>query len=816
VLLTAGLVNQTHPALWLWPTWSTGGDTASHVFYAQVFRDWVVHGKVSGWLLEIFAGLPAFSYYFPLPFVLIALLSFLLGTPVAFKLVSTSPAFLLLAATYWLGGRLHWPVATRLFAALGAAGFILNEETSIWGGNVLAELSGEFAYAWGMLTAVLFWGVLAWALEHGGRRWVVAALVEVVVALCHGYALLVAGFTALVLPWALGLSWRGLLTVLQVHALAFLLLGFWLLPLFETLPWTLPNDATGWVAGSWVAGWNTLWPPTLTPLGLGLVVLPLVWWRLPATRPGFALLLGIAALGSAGFLIAPRLGLADIRFFPYALWALAVCAGSALGFALAAWNRATLPWSLAVAAALPAWWLPRLQGIEGWSRWNLEGYQAKAMWPMYREVARVLNGSIEAPRVAFEHDPANNDLGSTRALEALPLFGSRPVLEGLYMESALSAPFIYQLQAEISARPSAPLNRFPSRQGSIDQAVMHMRELYVDTLLLRSEEMRARFEQDPRFEQMASIGPFAVLRLRASGSALVEPLTTPLTACTREHWLEQTFRRFLTAHPYGMREVYLRRGEVLPDHVPLRIQKPVRLVHMERERLVFETQAVGVPHLVRMSYHPRWHSLSGERILLTEPAFMLLVPRRSRVELVYGNSWADGLGWGLSTLGLVVLVASLTRRGAGPVRSAAPSPWRLPLALTLLLAISAGLRWNDPEQVYLQGHQYLEAKRFAEAAREFDRAHERRSAAGRRAEALFWSARSYEYAGEAVAARQRYAELRERYPESYWVPEALYRTLAIEQQRRRVARAQALFEEMRQQFPESRWTREASHLLGQP
>ncbi len=73
-LLAAGIslwvADHTRLDLWILPTWATGGDTASHILYANVFRDWVAHGKLSGWMPEVFMGFPAFSYYFPMPFVL--------------------------------------------------------------------------------------------------------------------------------------------------------------------------------------------------------------------------------------------------------------------------------------------------------------------------------------------------------------------------------------------------------------------------------------------------------------------------------------------------------------------------------------------------------------------------------------------------------------------------------------------------------------------------------------------------------------------------------------------------------------------------
>ncbi|MGR8999449.1 MAG: hypothetical protein ACU88J_10425, partial [Gammaproteobacteria bacterium] len=46
----------------------TGGDSASHVFYASQFCQYFPRHGLTQWLPEVFGGLPFLSYYFPLPF----------------------------------------------------------------------------------------------------------------------------------------------------------------------------------------------------------------------------------------------------------------------------------------------------------------------------------------------------------------------------------------------------------------------------------------------------------------------------------------------------------------------------------------------------------------------------------------------------------------------------------------------------------------------------------------------------------------------------------------------------------------------------
>jgi len=813
-LLVAGLTLWVadHTRLDLWPlqTWATGGDTASHILYANVFRDWLAQGKISGWMPEVFMGFPAFSYYFPMPFVLGVALSGLVGMPIAFKLIAMLPAIMLPMATYAMATLLRWPVAARLLGAAGAAGFVLTTGTSIWGGNLMAQMAGEFAYSWGLFWTVIFWGALGRAITSGGRFWVLAALLEVVVAFSHGYALLVAGFGAFFFP-LLYRNWRqGLLVVLQVHTLAFLLLGFWLIPLMSNLPWTIPNDTS-----MWVERWQTLWPRQLWPLlaAIPYLVIALVISR--SARIGLGLPLGICVFGLMTFHAGHQLGLADIRFFPYAQWGLAVALAAGIGWLLYRRVPVSLLWASSIVLALMAWWEPDTSGVENWARWNLEGYEVKSTWPAYRSVADTLAGDLPDPRVIFEHDPDNHDMGSTRTVEAMPLFGTRPVLEGLYMESAISSAFIYQLQAEISNRPSSPLSRFPSSKGPVDAAVGHMNEFYTDTLVLRSTQMKQRFREDARFEVRSEPDPFLVLTLKQPESQLVDIVDVPLEIKTRDKWMESAFRRFRLAHPYIKRQVY-----VSPQQTWLETGAvtggAVRVLEMDRERLVFETDAVGQPHVVRMTYNPKWKSTTAEPIFLTEPAFMLIVPQQSRVELQYATSTPDTVGLVFTLTGIAGLVLVLLVPGLSPAPVIARGPGILSTTIVLVVALTVSLWtwWTNPERTYKHGHELLSEERYALASRAFDRAYDGRHVPGKKAEAVFWAGRSLEFTGDHGAALDRYAVLAREYPDNFWAAESLYRIVMLQTQAGNAASADMAYEQLTRDFPENNWTNRAIREFG--
>ncbi|MGB5180517.1 MAG: tetratricopeptide repeat protein, partial [Gammaproteobacteria bacterium] len=716
------------------------------------------------------------------------------------------PAVLLPFATYVMGVLLRWPVAARLLGAAGAAGFVLTTGTSIWGGNLMAQMAGEFAYSWGFLWTVIFWGVLGWALRRGGRVWILAALLEVLVAFSHGYALLIAGFGAFLFPLMFRNWKQSLPVILQVHALAFLLLGFWLIPLMSNLPWTIPNDTS-----MWVERWQTLWPKQLWPLSLGLPYLIAILIVSRSARVGLGFLLGICAFGLTAFHVAHQLGLADIRFFPYAQWGAAVALATATGWLIYRSLPASLLWAGSIVIALMSWWEPGTGTIENWARWNLEGYEVKSRWPAYRAVADILSGGLMDARVIFEHDPDNNDTGSTRTVEAMPLFGSRPVLEGLYMESAISSAFIYQLQAEISKRPSSPLSRFPSSKGSVDAAIGHMNEFYTDTLVLRSEQMKQRFGADERFEVLSRQDPFLVLRLKNPESQLVDLVDEPLEIKSRERWMNSAFRRFRLSHPYAKREVYVSPDQEWQAPAPATAGE-IRIIDMDRERLVFETSAVGQPHIIRMTYHPKWQSVTGESVFLTEPAFMLIIPQQSRVELRYGMMTADSVGAALTLLGIIALVLLLVfpRSSPRPVFAHGPALKPTIAVLALALGVSLWSWWNNPERVYKQGHEFLKEERYINASRSFDHAYSGRHVPGKKAEALFWAGRSLEFVDDHAGALERYRELASLYPDNYWAAESLYRIVLLARQTHDEHGSEDAYKQLLQDFPENSWTLKAS------
>jgi len=230
------------PHLLLRNTTPSGGDMGAHVWGPAYLRhNLLPHGRITGWTMDWYSGFPALTFYFPLPSLMIALLSFVLPYGIAFKLVTVLGLVSLPASAAAFGALsgMRRPYAACL--AVATVPFLFDRGWTIYGGNVGSTLAGEFSFSISLSFALLFLGVLARSLDTGKHRgWAVVLLGCTV--LCHIlptiFAVVAATVMVLIVPRVKRI---GLAATVGVLGMA--LAGFWLVPFAVRLPYT--NDM-GW------------------------------------------------------------------------------------------------------------------------------------------------------------------------------------------------------------------------------------------------------------------------------------------------------------------------------------------------------------------------------------------------------------------------------------------------------------------------------------------------------------------------------------------------------------------------------------------
>ncbi len=660
------------PSLLLSPTVTAGGDTLSHYVAAKYLRDYLLpNGKIVGWMPGNLAGYPIFLFYFPLAFLLIAGLSLLVPFTVAFKLGTIAGTFALPLATLL---SLRWIGCPFPIPALGAVltlPFLMNTGNTMWGGNIPSTLAGEFAHSLSLALLVLFQGALYRGIQT--RRHVGScAILFALAGFAHAYGLLMAAALGLYFL-AVEPDFRATLGYLiRVYAIGGLLLGFWLVPLLSYLHYTTGFPIT----------WDFKSP---------LEVVPVILWptlAIAATTAGLALrrkqadkewlrwvhyLAYPVVVSIPLYFVSPRLTLVDVRFLAFAQSFLTPLAAIGLGRLLTRLpQRLRLVAPLLIAVMTIAWIVPQQSFIPDWIRWNYEGMEHKEWWRYYIVVNSIgLAGGPHSPRVVYEHSPLHDKAGTIKAFEAIPLFSGRPTLEGVYLQSSPSAPFIAYIQSELTETPSCPF--LPYRCTTFDptRALAHLELFNVKEVIAVTDNVKAALASHPGYREEGKIGPYEVFEVRQGNGRYVVPLPYEPVYVPDADWKRLAYEWFQKPEWLDVSLLFLRPSEPVPGSaVPFRglEEEPVREAFSTEcqvkeavvyEVIRFETTCPGRPHLIKISYHPKWRVEGANQIYLVSPAFMLVYPTAREVRLVFGNRWPDYVGRMATAGGILWLFAEI-------------------------------------------------------------------------------------------------------------------------------------------------------------
>lgn len=311
--------------------------------------------------------------------------------------------------------------------------------------------------------------------------------------------------------------------------------------------------------------------------------------------------------------------------------------------------------------------------VDGWARWNYAGYQGKEAWGEYESFMSTMAG-LDPGRTQWEYSKDFNDYGTTMSLMLIPYWTGydRPSMEGLFFESSLTVPFHFLNQAEMSSEPSAPVGGLTYRTFDFERGISHLGLYGVDYYVAYTDEAKEKADADQRLERVDTSEPFAIYRLPET--SLVEPLSFEPHVYDGESFHEFALewyddvgyldRLVLNGGPDDLPPA--ERLQDLETARPLAGEGEVSDIEIDHHRISFTTEAVGVPHLVKVSYFPNWKATGADGPYHATPSLMVVTPTDNEVVLEFGRRWSDYLGIVLTLGGLVVLglyVAAAYRSG---------------------------------------------------------------------------------------------------------------------------------------------------------
>ncbi|MDH5545177.1 MAG: hypothetical protein OEZ43_06265 [Gammaproteobacteria bacterium] len=655
----------------------TGGDSASWYQIAwHMKHELLPYGRVFGWSQDNYFGYDNLLHYFVLPFLAIVLLSFIIPLTISLKLISFLGVLLLPLAVFWMLKRIGYKTPLPLIGAALSFYFLLHEQFRIFGGNLLSTLAGEFCFSLAFVLFTLFIGNLHRGIDLNSRL-VSNALLLAAIGLSHAFVF----FSAALLPVFYLLQRHGLRQrlpyVLKIYGLAFLLMAFWSLPMLDMREFTTQVN---------MVWYFTSWRDFLNNLGIIPIVIFIsgaVLTLIPATRnQRLSLFVFIGGCAVVLYFVANLLRVPDIRFFPAFLFS-TILISVEIVYLLASrlyfyrrYFMATLV-AMVVLFCGKTVYAPELQS-PAWFEWNYSGYEVKPAFRngVFQELVNELKGDYTRGRVAWEHVDYNPDFGSERVFENLSYFTGRYTTEGIHYAAGLMSKTVTILANEFSLRRGGA-EPVMQAQPNVERLGDHFKLFNISQVIAKSTPIEQMFRRSADFELALLSDDYSVFNLRDYTPSFVKPLeyVPPLATIEsshpeaairnwfrRGHTLESLFvdRRHLHTpelkEPFTQSVTLAANGKLSELSVEKMTPASVSKEFIDNRTIRFQTDGIGKPHLIKVSFSPLWQSSNGETIYRVAPGMMLLFPQQEKVELVYTRSTAEKVGLLMTLTGLLIIL----------------------------------------------------------------------------------------------------------------------------------------------------------------
>jgi hypothetical protein len=337
--------------------------------------------------------------------------------------------------------------------------------------------------------------------------------------------------------------------------------------------------------------------------------------------------------------------------------------------------------------------------VDGWAKWNYEGYESKGPWLEYQALMTEID-ALPDGRVHWEANKDLNDYGTPMSPMLIPYWteGSHPSMEGLYFESSLTTPFHFINSSEMSEHPSNPIPGLTYHTGDMARGLKHLDLFGVNYYVSFTPEATERADGFSEMTNLTTTGPFTIYEL---------PETQLVEAATFQPAVYEVPDRGMLASLTGAETVTGSDGQELPSFFDMALEwyedvdnldrwvvsdgptewpriesigeRPnlpldtpedaVSDIVVDNHRISFTTSAIGVPHLVKVSYFPNWTAEGAEGPWRATPSLMVVVPTTEHVVLEFQDTWAESGGKVASLLGALALVGvavwGLRRRSVG-------------------------------------------------------------------------------------------------------------------------------------------------------
>jgi len=652
----------------------SGGDTGSHNYVVWYSHE--IFPKLKWWSPDWYAGFPFLYFYPPLLYYLNDILSFIIPLNIAFKIITLLGTLLLPLAVYLCLYFLDLQFPIPSLGAVLSLGYLFLEKFSIYGGNIPSTLAGEFSYSFGFALFFIFIGLFFRDLKRKKFSFKTIILLALMV-LVHPFSVIVASLVGgLVFLWSLlkketkQIFWF----LITIFGLAFCLTAFWSLPFIALTGYT---SKMSWTK---VINLAEIFPQSLIYFEI-LAGLALLYALIKKDKRVLPLVIVILA-ASIPFLFLNHSSVWNTRFLPFILMTSLMIAAYGLG----SWlkdlgallvrrkQNQELKQSFITSFLLILFslyfliiYLPStITYIPFWMKWNYEGFEKKASWSELEQLFVYLK-TLPQGRIMWEYRGEYDKFGTPRVLENLPIWTNHPTFEGLLIESSLSGYFHFINQAETTQTPTAAIAGMQYPSFNFKNGVKHLQLFGAQYFLAFTPEIKQLANQD--LIKLKDINEFSVYQVPKSELVSLAPKIELIPK--NKHWLDESINWYKAMDFAKFLVFYQNKKEFEEINLSLKekfsVQGPIIIKEIKKDSLIFETENLYQPHLIKISYFPGWQVKGAKGPYLISPSFMMVIPTQKEVTLKFGyNSW-DKLGIVISLITFLGIIGfPITRK---PFRS---------------------------------------------------------------------------------------------------------------------------------------------------
>jgi len=646
-------------------TMVSGGDSGSHNYIAYYAQE--IFPKIRWWSPDWTAGFPFLYFYPPFLFYLTSIFAYFFPINIVFKLITLLGTFCLPLTIFLCLKLLKFEFPIPHIGALFSLSYLFLEKFSIYGGNIPSTLSGEFSYSLSFALFFLFIGLLVRGIKE--NRYLISNIfILSLMVLVHPFPVVVAVLVGFLLFFTEGVLVKKakqiFVYLLKVYGSAFFITAFWSLPFLGLLSYTAKMSWTRTVK------LEEIFPSSLLPMLIfscfGVLYFLIKWKK----EKRLTVLFLIIITGLIPYLSLNHSNIFNARFLPFVIIGYLLIAayglGSLLNLASLIFKKSWRVWFtilflISISIILICFYLPRnISYIPFWLKWNYEGFEQKTTWAEISPLFEYLK-SLPYGRVMVEYRPEYDKFGTPRIFENLPVFSNKPTFEGLLTESSVNSYFHFINQTETSHKPSAAIAGFEYPPFNFENGVKHIELFGAQYFLAFTPEIKQLANQD--LVKLKDINEFSVYQV--PHAELVSLIPQIELKSKNKHWLDESidwykaldFSKFLVFYQ-NKKELEEINSYLQPVEI---VTSTITVTEIKKDSLIFETENLYQPVLVKITYFPGWKVIGGKGPYLISPSFMMVIPLQKEVTLQFGYNLWDKIGMVMSLLGLITVIL-ITRK----------------------------------------------------------------------------------------------------------------------------------------------------------